>query len=96
MSRPTVLPDIHELGYESTTGDGGFIVTVFNNEYNTYEEVMHILQVATGCTPEEAYIETWEVDHLGKCVVHKSSQAECDRVAKVIATIGIQVSVGKD
>ncbi|MES1227840.1 MAG: ATP-dependent Clp protease adaptor ClpS [Armatimonadota bacterium] len=66
-------------------------VIVFNNEVNTYEEVMTVLMLSTGCDAEEAYIETWEVDHDGQCCVHRSSEEECNRVAEVIRAIGIVV-----
>lgn len=71
-------------------------VTVFNNDHNTYEEVMVVLMLATGCTAEEAYIEAWEIDHLGKCMVHRSSQEECESAAQVIASIGIRVVAEPD
>lgn len=70
---------------------GAWIVTVFNNETNTYEEVINILVLATGCTTEEAYIETWEIDHFGQCVVHRAAEEECRRAAEIIAKIGIKV-----
>jgi len=80
---------------ESGPGDGldGYVVIVYNNEHNTFDEVIGILMRATGCTLEEAEIETWEVHHLGKAVVHHGSQAECDRAAGVIRSIGIVVEV---
>jgi len=71
----------------------GWIVTVYDNEYNTYEDVMAVLMIGTGCTAEEAYIEAWEIDHLGKSVVHQSTEMECRMAAKIIGKIGIQVSV---
>ena len=66
-------------------------VIVFNNEVNTYEEVMTVLMLSTGCDAEEAYIETWEVDHYGHCTVHRASEEECNRVAQIIRAIGIVV-----
>lgn len=80
----------------SNTGGEGWIVTVFNNDHNTYDEVMFILMVATQCTADEAAMETWEVDHLGKSVVHHAGESECKRVAEVIATIGIKVEVSEE
>ena len=79
----------------STKGEG-WIVTVFDNDYNSYEQVMQILMIATGCNSEEAYIEAWEIDHYGKCVVHKAGENECKRAAEVIGTIGIQVEATPD
>ena|ERR1051326_1957466 len=74
-------------------GDEGWIVIVYDNDKNTWDEVVNILQQATGCTVEEAYIETWEVDNLGKSVVHHGGHEECERAAGIIRTIGIRVEV---
>lgn len=69
----------------------GWQVVVYDNDFNTYVQVMTILMIATGCTEEEAWMEAWEIDHLGRSVVHHGAQPECERVAKVVATIGIRV-----
>ena len=50
---------------DTTTRGGGWHVVAFNNDYNTFAEVIEILIVATGCTREEAEIETWEIDRFG-------------------------------
>ena len=94
MARPTILP-----GTESDSGSkahGGWTVTVYNNDDNTYDEVMLILMCATGCAEEEAATETWEIDHLGRSVVHFGESWECQTVASVIATIGIRVEVREE
>jgi len=93
MSAPGVL----DRPLDDTREREGFswIVTVYDNEYNTYEEVMMILMAATGCSAQEAYIEAWEIDHLGKAVVHSSTEDDCQMAASIIAEIGIQVEVSK-
>jgi ATP-dependent Clp protease adapter protein ClpS len=73
--------------------EGDYIVIVFNNDTNTYDEVTAILQKATGCSREEAEMETWEIDHLGRSIVHHGDRAECERAAAIIQTIGIKVAV---
>jgi len=85
-----------EVSDTSTGGAGDWIVTVYNNETNTYEEVVEILMVATGCDSEEAYMETWEIDNLGKSVVHYGVRGECDDAAVIIAQIGIRVEVSQE
>jgi hypothetical protein len=95
MSLPAAIPR-PETGAPDTGNAFGWIVTVYNNEHNTYDEVIHILIVATGCSPEEAEIETWEIDHLGKSVVHHGQMDECEGVAAVIAQIGIDVRVSQE
>ena len=95
MSAPGILDRPLEEVQGPGTG-GGYIVTVYNNEHNTYDEVMMILMVATECDAEEAYMETWEIDHLGKSVVHRACEKDCLSVADVIASIGIEVQVSED
>lgn len=89
------MPDMEERLAEGMNLRGHLVV-VFNNEINTWDEVVLVLQAATGCTLEEAEIETWEVDNLGKSVVHHSNREECDRIAAIIRTIGIHVEVMED
>ena len=92
MSETVVAPrpDLLDSGSDPS---GDWIVIVFNNDYNTWDEVIGILQKATGCSLEEAEMETWEIDNLGRSVVHHGVQDECDRAAAIIATIGIKVAV---
>ena len=73
-----------------------WIVTVYNNNQNTYEEVIVVLMLATNCTSEEAYIEAWEIDHFGLCVVHRADESECKGAAEVIAAIGIKVEASPE
>ena len=89
-----LLPDLEEK--LPGTGDNGFIVIVFDNPVNTFDEVENILMQATGCGKREAKMETWEVHHLGKSVVHHGSAEECERAASVIRTIGIVVEVRQE
>ena len=90
--RPSVLPDREEVNREDQ-GGSGWIVIVYDNDVNTWQQVVGILQKATACTQEEAEIETWEIDNLGKSVVHHGGQEECNRAAGIIRTIGIRVEV---
>ena len=94
MPNIQLLPDLKEN--VPGTGDGDFIVIVFDNPVNTFDEVEEILQRATGCSRREARMETWEVHHLGKSVVHHGSADECNNAASVIRTIGIKVEVRKE
>ncbi len=42
---------------------------------------------------DEAYIETWEIDHMGRSNVHYGGETECRDVAAIISGIGIRVEV---
>lgn len=74
---------------------GEWLVIVFDNDVNTFDEVITILQTATGCSLQEAELETWEVHHLGRSIVHHGEQDECRRAAGIIRTIGIRVAVDR-
>jgi ATP-dependent Clp protease adaptor protein ClpS len=78
---------------DPTSGTGEFIVIVYDNDYNTIDEVINILMQATGCGIQEAAMETWEIHNLGKSIVHHGSSEECQRAAAIIRTIGIKVEV---
>lgn len=82
-----------ERTHTPSLGKGEWLVTVFNNDYNTWDEVIAILCLATGCGRDEAEMETWEIDRLGKSIVHHGDQPECEKAAGIIRTIGIKVSV---
>ncbi|MDH7568670.1 MAG: ATP-dependent Clp protease adaptor ClpS [Armatimonadota bacterium] len=85
----------HPATGERVPGTGGdsYVVIVFNNDYNTFDEVIHILQVATGCSQEEAEMETWEIHNKGRSVVHHGTEEECNEAARIIRTIGVRVTV---
>ncbi len=92
-----ITPDVRYISEGETIYDNsGYIVIVYDNDKNTYEEVIGILCAATACSVNEAYIEAWEIDHLGKSVVHHGSLQECERVAAIIRQIGIRVDVAQE
>lgn len=90
---PGVLERIDE---GQTSGGGGWIVTVYDNDRNTVDQVIDVLISATGCSLEEAQMETWEIHYLGRSTVHHGGQEECEKVATTIRTIGIRVTVTEE
>lgn len=95
-SLPAIIekPEIEELGPGS--GDELWVVTVYDNDYNSVEQVILVLMKATGCSLREAEMETWEIHNLGKSVVHHGEKEECDKAANIIAQIGIRVEVSSE
>ena len=92
MSETILLPR-PDLTDGTGTGQGDWIVIVFDNDTNTFEEVTGILQKATNCSEAEAEMETWEVHHTGRSIVHHGEREECERAAEIIRSIGIRVEV---
>ena len=95
MAAPGTI-EAPEIRLDTTNHGEHWIVTVYNNEYNTWDEVVNILMIATGCSEDEADMETWEVDNLGKSVVHHGGQEVCETAAEIIAQIGIRVEVSEE
>lgn len=91
----SVLPHIDESSDTSFSTEL-WVVIVYDNDFNTVDEVIHILLVATKCSVDEATMETWEVHHLGKSVVHHGGREECESIAGIIRTIGIRVEVREE
>lgn len=72
------------------------MVIIYDNDFNTDDEVLAILMRATGCSLQEASIEIWEAEHFGKAPVHFSSRGECEIVAAMISSIGVQTQVRRE
>jgi hypothetical protein len=77
-------------------GTGRWMVVIFNNETNSMDEVVDILIIATGCTAEEAEIETWEAHTFNKAPVHFATKVECEDAATIIASIGVKTEVSRE
>lgn len=90
-----VLPEISPIEQDRVSSDG-YVTLIFNNETNSMDEVMHILILATACTPEEAYIEMWEAHTYGMSKVHFSGEKECRTAAQIISSIGVKTEVRKE
>lgn len=89
MSQTVLLPEIADGG----TSRGRWMVVIYNNETNSFDEVILALMRATGCDADEAEIEAWEAHHYGKAPVHFASRTECDEAARVISSIGVKTEV---
>ena len=86
-----VRPDLDEE--RDIRQSGPWVVILYNDDWHPYDQVVFQVQKATGCSLEEAEMETWEVHFTGRSVVHHGDHAECERAAGIIATIGIRVAV---
>lgn len=81
------------LAHNPSVDVGRWKVVIHNNDTNSFEEVIAALMGATGCSLQEAQIETWEAHQFGRADVHFDSEPKCSEVAKVIARIGVQTDV---
>jgi ATP-dependent Clp protease adapter protein ClpS len=92
MSATFVQPEV----LDPRIGTGRWMVVIYNNDSTTFDEVIAILMRSTGCTMQEAYIETWEAHTYGRAPVHFSDQEECEIVAAMIGSIGVRTQVCRE
>lgn len=92
-----VIPrqDIWEQISTGSGFDSPYIVILYNCDCHTFEQVIRQMQKATGCTREKGEAVAYEVDSRGRAVVFSGSQVECERVAGVLAEIGLQVETDR-
>ena len=69
-------PDLTDEPVSDSTGD--HIVIVFDNDHNTWDEVIGILQKATGCSLEEAANEVHRADALRQAAADANATFEID------------------
>lgn len=89
MSRTYVEPTVIEEGLTT----GRWMVVIYNNEYNTFDEVVEVLMKATGCTLDKAYMNAWEAHNYGQAPAHFADRDECEIVAAMISLIGVRTEV---
>ncbi|MDX1934632.1 MAG: ATP-dependent Clp protease adaptor ClpS [Capsulimonadales bacterium] len=75
--------------------DGPWIVILYNDDWHTFDDVIMILQKATGCSLEKGAAIAWEVHTRGRAICFSGTKEECDRVAAIIASIRLQVETDR-
>lgn len=88
--------DKHIEKEENIEKNSLFWVIAFNNDHNTYEEVIQIIQKATCCSLEIAEHIACEIDQKGKSKVMIAPFIDAKEAADEIAQIGIQVVLEKE
>jgi ATP-dependent Clp protease adaptor protein ClpS len=89
-----VVPAVKEDEDIGTGGGEGHTVFLFNCECHTFEQVIaQLCKAVPGMTEPEAEEIAWRVHTQGLAEVYKGGLPECERVAKIIAEIGLIVQV---
>lgn len=71
-------------------------VILYNDEYHSVDEVVLQIQKATGCELHEAVEIMLEAHTKGRAVCFRGEREECQRVARVLREIKLQVEVDCD
>lgn len=88
-----VLPDLHED--EITDDQGPFVVILYNDDYHDIMDVVAQLQKATGYDIDRCIGIMWEAHTRGRSIAYTGSEEDCERVAKVLRQIRLQVETDR-
>jgi ATP-dependent Clp protease adapter protein ClpS len=83
------MPEYH-LG---TGRDQVWMVTLFNDDHHTFDEVVAQVQQATGCSAGEAFHITYTAHTQGQAVAYVGSKPECEQVAGILREIDLHVEL---
>ena len=75
--------------------DSPWVVILYNCDCHSYEEVIFQVQRATACSLEKAVWITHEAHVTGRAVAYSGTLEECERVARVLRDIQLQVETDK-
>ncbi len=70
-----------------------FSVTLFNDDYHTFDEVIDQLIKAIKCPFTQARSYAFEVHVKGKAVVYKGDLQNCLKVSSILEEIGLHTQV---
>jgi ATP-dependent Clp protease adaptor protein ClpS len=91
QSRPVLE---QEVGPE-TTVEPPWITILWNCDCHTFEQVARQLMKAIACSYDEGMTIAGRVHNEGKAVVRVGPKTECTRVGRILAEIGLRVSVAE-
>jgi ATP-dependent Clp protease adaptor protein ClpS len=74
---------------------GPWVVILYNCDCHTFDDVIEILCIATGCSTDDAMGMAIRVHTEGRAIVFDGTQEECERVAGIIASVKLQVETDR-
>ena len=86
-------PITEEEAGQATAVPPPWITILWNCDCHTFDQVTAQLVKAIGCSYDDGMAIAWRVHNDGKAVVRIGPKAECERVARILAEIGLRVNV---
>ncbi len=88
-------PEIEELVAEDTATDQDkeHDLVVYNDDFNTFDHVIHTLIKVCRHTPEQAEQCTWIIHYKGKCSVKKGTLDYLTPMRQGITEAGISAEI---
>jgi len=72
-----------------------WITILWNCDCHSFEQVANQLVKAIGCSYDDGMAIASRVHNDGKAVVRVGAKSECERVARILAEVGLRVSVAE-
>jgi ATP-dependent Clp protease adaptor protein ClpS len=88
-------PVVEEESGTDTTLEPPWITILWNCDCHTFEQVARQLMKAISCSHDEGMAIAGRVHNDGKAVVRVGAKAECERVGRILAEIGLQVTIAE-
>lgn len=92
-ARPLAEPTLEEVTDREVGVAPPWLTILWNCDCHTFEEVARQLMKAIGCSYDEGMAIAWRVHTEGRATVRVGPREECERVARVLAEIGLRVTV---
>ena len=70
-------------------------VILFNCNCHTFDDVIEQLMCAIGCSSDTASHYAYVVDQFGSAKVYEGDKESCERIADILASIGLVVKVNQ-
>jgi ATP-dependent Clp protease adapter protein ClpS len=91
--RTATRPVVVEETDQQTAVPPPWITLLWNCDCHTFDQVASQCVKAIGCSYDEGMAIAWRVHNEGKAAVRVGPRPECERVARILAEIGLQVTV---
>ena len=96
MSPDLDLSTLPQYDEKLRIDDGGpYVVILYNDDYHDFEEVIEQVQKATGYQIEICETITIEAHSRGRAIAFTGSQDECEKAARVLRQIRLQVETDR-
>jgi ATP-dependent Clp protease adapter protein ClpS len=92
---PESRPVVEEETENATTVEPPWITILWNCDCHTFEQVARQLMKAIACSYDDGMAIAGRVHNDGKAVVRVGAKTECERVGRILAEIGLRVTVAE-
>ena len=92
---PESRPVVEQESENATTLEPPWITILWNCDCHTFEQVARQLVKAIACSYDDGMAIAGRVHNDGKAVVRVGPKTECERVGRILAEIGLRVTVAE-